>query len=176
MILLHAIDRSEHMEWRSIQTGPGQPIDSDVLLEHADRWDGPVFNPAPLGWSLVPAQYQEADEWLARLFQVIRYDYVVLVSDHGMAPRTSGSGLPGAHDPEHPEAHRGILLLAGPGIVADVHLGTASVLDVAPTLAHLLGLPVASDLPGRVVVEAFEPTRERLHPIVSVASWEDPVP
>jgi hypothetical protein len=174
MILLHSIDRSEHMDWPGIQPEPGAPIDVAALLERAGRWDGPVFHGPFVPWSLVPAQYQEADEWLAELFEVIEYDYVVLVSDHGMARRASGIGLPGAHDPDHPDAHRGILLVAGPGVVADVHLGTASVLDVAPTVAHLLGLPVGEDLPGRVVVEAFEPGREQLYPVTTVASWEDP--
>ena len=39
-------------------------------------------------------------------------------------------------------------------------LPAGSVLDIAPTVLHLLGLPIARDLEGRVLAEAFETPRE----------------
>ena len=171
MILLHAIDRSEHLMWGGIQSEPGGPINLDRLLDHAEGYTGPVFNPPPFGWSRVPAQYQEADAWLAELFEVISYDYVILVSDHGMAPGVPGQ-LPGQHARINVEAHVGILSITGPGIVENQHLGAATVLDVAPTVAHLLGLPVGQDLPGRVLSESFSDADLLSLPPREVASWE----
>ena len=52
------------------------------------------------------------------------------------------------------------------------HLGDASVLDVAPTVAHLLGLPVARDLPGEVLSQAFRPGGVLSFPVREVESWE----
>jgi hypothetical protein len=48
----------------------------------------------------------------------------------------------------------GLLILWGPGVKPG-HLEGLEAQDVAPTIAWLLGLPVAIDLPGRVVDDAF---------------------
>lgn len=89
----------------------------------------------------------------------------------GRVPRELGDVLThttwsGSHD------DAGILLMRGPGVprgrrAADVHL-----LDVAPTLLALLGLPVAADMDGRVRDELFvtPPAVRR------VASWDDAIP
>jgi len=171
LILLHAIDRSEHMTWGTIQTEQWGPLDLDRLLEDAEAYSGPVFDAPPYGWSPVPAQYQEADAWLGELFEILDYDYVILVSDHGMTVGETGD-LPGGHGPRGPESHTGILSITGPGIVENQHLGVASVLDVAPTVAHLLGLPVARDLPGEVLSQAFRPGGVLSFPVREVESWE----
>lgn len=49
----------------------------------------------------------------------------------------------------------GILILAGHGIRSGYRIREASVLDVAPTLCALLGIPVARDFEGRILEEAF---------------------
>jgi len=49
-----------------------------------------------------------------------------------------------------------------------------SLLDVAPTLAYLLELPVADDLPGDVVTAAFAPEHLAAKPIRRVPSWTNP--
>jgi hypothetical protein len=47
-------------------------------------------------------------------------------------------------------------VLAGPGVRAGHALeGAVSLLDTAPTLAHLMGLTAHADWEGRVVAEAF---------------------
>lgn len=59
---------------------------------------------------------------------------------------------PGDHKME------GILIMSGPLIQASEEaLSDLSLMDVAPTILHLLGLPVPSDLDGRVIGEAFMP-------------------
>lgn len=57
----------------------------------------------------------------------------------------------GTHCPE------GIFLAAGPGIARGASLDRLSILDVAPTVLHSVGLAVPEDFEGRVPMEMFEP-------------------
>lgn len=51
----------------------------------------------------------------------------------------------------------GILAFAGRGVFrSGLTLSGASVVDVAPTLLHALGLPIPENMDGRVLTEAFE--------------------
>ena len=45
-------------------------------------------------------------------------------------------------------------------------------LDVAPTLLYLMGLPVARDMEGRVLTEILEPEFARQHPVTFIPSYE----
>jgi predicted AlkP superfamily phosphohydrolase/phosphomutase len=49
---------------------------------------------------------------------------------------------------------RGMLAMAGPGIPAGAQLAGARIVDVAPTVLHLLGLPVQPWMEGKVLDEA----------------------
>jgi hypothetical protein len=100
------------------------------------------------------------------------YDYVVFVSDHGMT-RNPNPGLSGHHNRDAVEAHTGIFAINGPG-VRPGWIGVMTVLDVVTTLAYVLGLPLAQDLPGRVLTKAFEPSFLQLDPPFDdiVPSWE----
>jgi predicted AlkP superfamily phosphohydrolase/phosphomutase len=52
----------------------------------------------------------------------------------------------------------GVLILAGAGVKAGVHLEGASILDLTPTILHAVGVAVPQELDGRVLSEAFEPS------------------
>jgi len=171
LILLHGTDRAEHVGWNQVQPTPEDAVDADAVVSLAADWDGPVFDPPPWGWGSVASQYLEADAWLGRHLARNRYDYVVLVSDHGMARNRVAGQVPGDHGPSAPDAHLGILAIRGRGVRVDRQIPTASVLDVAPTLAYLLDLPVAEDLPGRVLDEAFTGSWLRRHPVRTTPSW-----
>jgi predicted AlkP superfamily phosphohydrolase/phosphomutase len=56
----------------------------------------------------------------------------------------------GYHTPE------GVLIAAGPGMRSTSKIASASIYDIAPTVLHLMGLPVPSDMDGRVLDELFE--------------------
>ena len=84
--------------------------------------------------------------------------------------RNPAPGLPGHHGPNVPEAHIGILSITGPGVRRRARL-EASVLDVAPTLAYLMNIPVAENLPGRVLEEAILPAQLERYPIQTVPTW-----
>mgnify|MGYP002623833780 CR=1 FL=1 len=62
---------------------------------------------------------------------------VMVLSDHGFDWRQY----------KHHNAPPGLFIARGPGIEAGHHAG-ATVYDIAPTLLHWLGLPVADDMPG----------------------------
>jgi arylsulfatase A-like enzyme len=51
----------------------------------------------------------------------------------------------------------GVLIASGPAVRTGASLDKANLLDIAPTVLHLLGVPVPADLDGRVLSELFEP-------------------
>jgi hypothetical protein len=171
MITIHSVDKSEHVTWAQVQDETGGPIDRARIDQLAAAWTGPVFGPSPLAVGNVVSQYIEADRWLGELLEKLYFRHVLLVSDHGMA-RNTGAGLSGLHGPEFPEAHVGILVIAGEGVVSGSTLHDVDVLDVAPTVAWLLGIPVAEDLPGRTLTDAFDPAFLDAHPIDWTPSWK----
>jgi hypothetical protein len=118
------------------------------------------------------------DTWLGRLIAAAPPETAVMVlSDHGFDP-VDDCHTPGAHD----EAPPGVLVLAGPGIRPDTRLAGATLYDVFPTLAAVLGLPLAEDLPGKPLIGAFEPglldprTIRTVPRYVSGAAWRPEVP
>jgi tetratricopeptide (TPR) repeat protein len=117
--------------------------------------------------------YRWHDMMLARLVQLAGDDAtVVLVSDHGFHSDHLRPLSAVANEAEEAVAwHRqhGIFAMAGPGVLADERIYGATLLDVAPTVLTMLGLPVGSDMDGKALVQAFsEPiTVER------IASWDD---
>lgn len=59
-----------------------------------------------------------------------------------------------AHEPRFPDHTRaGIFVAAGPGLVAVSERGRASILDVGPTVLHLLGHAVYAESEGRVLAD-----------------------
>jgi arylsulfatase A-like enzyme len=50
-----------------------------------------------------------------------------------------------------------ILIAAGPAFRTGAAPHDAELLDIAPTVLHLLGVPVPDDLDGRVLTELLEP-------------------
>jgi predicted AlkP superfamily phosphohydrolase/phosphomutase len=58
----------------------------------------------------------------------------------------------------------GTLILWGRGIKKDCLLSNAEILDLSPTILHIMGQPIPSDMDGRVLTEAFESDFLR-HPV-----------
>lgn len=55
----------------------------------------------------------------------------------------------------------GLFALRGPGIRRGAWLEGVAIVDLAPTLLHMMGLPVASSMDGRVLQEVFESEARR---------------
>ena len=65
------------------------------------------------------------------------------------------SAYSGSHSPT------GLFVFSGPGVRQGHWLEGASIQDLAPTLMHIMGLPVASWMDGRVLVGLFDPAAVR---------------
>jgi len=94
-----------------------------------------------------------------------------LVSDHGFHPdHNRPKTIP--REPAGPAIEHspyGIIVLNGPRIQKDSTIFGASLLDITPTLLTIYGLPVAEDMDGKVLVNAFE----NLPEIETIKSWEN---
>jgi len=101
---------------------------------------------------VIPGYYEYVDGILGEYLSLVddRTTLVVL-SDHGFKPVL----LP--QKPTTSGHHRleGILALYGNGIARGRRLGTATLLDILPTVFALLGEPLSRELPGKVLAEAF---------------------
>ena len=113
--------------------------------------------------------YRYADEILGDYMAAMDDDTtLVVLSDHGF-------DLGQLHDdPSKTRDMRrvserfhnveGIVYLYGKGVAQHGQIQQASILDITPTILALLGLPIANDMPGRVLMEAFTrpPSLERI--------------
>ena len=121
--------------------------------------------------NVVATAYQFQDRMLGELLDKAGPDTtVVLLSDHGFHPDhlrpASIPDVPAGPAIEHRDL--GILVISGPGIRHGEKLHGASVLDVAPTILTLYGLPVGEDMDGKVLSQAFAETPQ----ITLIPSWE----
>lgn len=112
------------------------------------------------------------DMMLARLLELAGEDTtVMLISDHGFHPDHNRPKVipkePAGPAIEHSDY--GIIVMKGEDIKKDDIIFGASLLDITPTLLHLYGLPVAEDMDGKVLLQAFENTEE----IKTIKSWEN---
>ena len=122
----------------------------------------------------VAAFYRLQDDLLGELLARLAPDTtVILLSDHGFK---NGTGRP--NEPPYIEGkpglwHRryGIVALAGPAIRPG-RLDTSELVDVAPTVLYLSGLPVPEDMEGRVLEEAIDPAFLRRFPRTSIPTYE----
>jgi hypothetical protein len=117
-------------------------------------------------------------QWVAELEGGLRPGEVLfVVSGYGMVPAPwwrrllalpgSAPAPSGAHD----SAPDGVVFAAGDGIRRGAVLERGSILDVAPTLLYLMGLPVARDMDGRVWTEIIEEDFLRQHPVAFIPSY-----
>ncbi len=111
--------------------------------------------------------YRFHDMMLARLLAAIGPETtVLLVSDHGfysdhlrpaVAKHTRNplEKFGADMNPVAWHAQQGVFVAAGPGIKADELIHGTTLLDMAPTVLALLGLPVADDMDGRALTQIF---------------------
>jgi predicted AlkP superfamily phosphohydrolase/phosphomutase/tetratricopeptide (TPR) repeat protein len=140
---------------------------------HAGKRVGPDHKADPaLFRDIVRNAYRYHDLMLGRLLALAGEDCAVLVlSDHGFH---SDAMLPDhipaeAAGPAVEHREFGIFCLRAPGVRAGEHIHGASVLDIAPTVLQLFGLPAGADMDGKVLLNAF--TDSTLP--ARIPSWED---
>ena len=101
-------------------------------------------------------------------------DVLVVVSAYGMEPVPLWRRLLAGNvrSGTHANAPDGLILAVGSGIRPGARFTGASVLDVAPTLLYLAGLPVGRDMEGRVLAEMVDESFAREHPVSYIPSYE----
>ncbi len=107
----------------------------------------------------VRAYYAQVDAWIGEaVAEIGPRDVLVLVADPGRLARG------GAEAPE------GLLMMTG-GPLQPRALGRVSSRDVAPTVLHLVGLPVSRELDGQVLSAALEPSFRAAYPVRQVDGY-----
>ncbi len=120
--------------------------------------------------------YIYQDEVLAELLSLAGPETVTAVcSDHGFKsgaqrPRTSGRADTGVAGLWH-RLH-GVLFLHGRGITPGTTIEGATILDLAPTILGLLGIPQSREMPGRALREVFAPTAWSAPETVDRYTWQ----
>ncbi len=74
-------------------------------------------------------------------------------------------------------SHRmnGVLIAAGPGVQPHASIKAPRLIDLAPTILHMLGLPVPADMDGRVLAETLNDTRAvEFSAVAPVESVQEP--
>ncbi len=133
-------------------------------------FDGPV---ARRFGSVIDRYYAWTDRWVGAVAaSLTKDDTIVLVSDHGFTWGDDRPRVPsGAHTATAEMWHRpyGAFLAAGPLIPPSRQRYTMGILDVAPSLLALAGLPPAEEMPGRIPAELL-PKAARVPGMVNYAA------
>jgi predicted AlkP superfamily phosphohydrolase/phosphomutase len=123
---------------------------------------------------VVERYYAFADSLLGEAMKLADENTAVMVcSDHGFAGHTGYEGFDG-DVAVGTQMHRkqGIIFMSGPGMAAGRTIEGATVLDVAPTILALFGLPVPRDMDGRPLTEAWHPDFLAGNPIDYIDTYE----
>jgi predicted AlkP superfamily phosphohydrolase/phosphomutase/tetratricopeptide (TPR) repeat protein len=120
---------------------------------------------------VVASGYKFHDMMLERLMELAGKDTtIILLSDHGFFTGDKRA----FHFPDVPAApaleHNpyGIICMSGKGIKKDERIYGATLLDITPTLLSLMNLPVAHDMAGKILLNAFEENIK----VSFIDSWE----
>lgn len=167
-LYLRGTDDVQHGFWKFMdpaaftpRNGPdGKPLGGTTVV--------PPEQVAAFG-KVIERYWQWTDEEVGKLLAHYTRDggtppLVIICSDHGAGPAI------GEQQVEVPEylhlsgAHLidGIFLASGPGIRRGsaggkgIEIEGATIYDIAPTILHALGLPIAKDLDGKVLTSIFD--------------------
>ncbi len=170
-ISLHAIATAVMEEPWDFCTAYYEAIDNighDFMPFHPPRMEHVRPDLFEVFQGVMGAIYELHDQMLGRLIELAGADaHVMVVSDHGFL--NDARRPVGDVDPANWHRNFGVLALMGPGIKKDDIVHGATLLDIAPTILTLFGLPVGQDMEGKVLVTAFEKAPE----IERIASWEE---
>jgi len=113
----------------------GQPV-VEKVYRREDIYSGPLVEKAP---DLVLQ---------SRNWEYMAFGHADFGGSHVVEPIV---GMSGHHRPD------GIIMVSGQGINPGATLRDASIMDLAPTILYAMGIPIPSDMDGRVLSEAFTP-------------------
>lgn len=118
--------------------------------------------------------YRFHDMMLGRMMQLAGDDTTfIILSDHGFHCdhlRPQGSAKIKDGNPVAWHRLHGMVVISGPGIKKDERVYGASLLDIAPTILWLMGLPVPKDMDGKALIQIAE---GELSEPETIESYED---
>lgn len=120
---------------------------------------------------VVVGAYRYQDMMLERMIQLVDQDTTIIVmSDHGYESGHKRILKMPKYQAAPALEHRqfGIFVAAGPNIKKNKKIFGLSLIDVTPTILSLYGLPVGSDMDGKVATDIFEKAPK----IEYIDSWE----
>lgn len=164
-----ATDLMERKPWDffSVYYEAIDQIGHDFMVYHPPKMDHLPEDVFRAFRHVMETVYVFHDQMLGRLIELAGEDtHVLIVSDHGFL---NGDRRP-KEAVEAANWHRafGMFVAAGKGLRQGGELHGATLLDVAPTVLTLFGLPVGKDMEGSVLVNAFEQYPD----IQRIDSWE----
>jgi predicted AlkP superfamily phosphohydrolase/phosphomutase len=113
--------------------------------------------------------YESMDRTIAKyLGRLDGRTLLVVCSDHGF--RFFQGAYSHANPAQAPPD--GVIFLAGPGVKRAHRLSGAAIFDIAPTILYAMGQPVAADMDGTVLRQAFEDGFLRRFPVRTIPSYE----
>jgi hypothetical protein len=137
-IYTNLVDAIEHKFWKFYEPERFENVAATEIADFRDT---------------IPAAYRYTDQRMGTLLEKLDPRTIILVvSDHGHHATFVSSIFSGHHTDGPP----GILVAAGPGVRRGAEITGARIIDVAPTVLALLGIPVAKQLPGRVLQGLFD--------------------
>ena len=155
------VDHCSHATWRY--------FDDSEFEEAADPSDVKLLG------NIIPEAYRYIDDLVGEYLDRVGEDTnILIVSDHGFGPAIKdyevregkGMVLSGNH------RTNGIFLAAGP----DIRHGQASqpltIMEIAPLMLTLLGIPVSEELPGRIAEDVLRPGYFDEYPLERVSAYE----
>jgi tetratricopeptide (TPR) repeat protein/predicted AlkP superfamily phosphohydrolase/phosphomutase len=140
------------------------------LLEGTTKQEMDLFG------GIIDRYYERQDRFIGEIAEAVGDEAdLILVSDHGFKsdnnrPPNSDSTIEAGKAAEW-HSPLGVLVAAGPDFKRAAVISAASVLDVAPTILSLFGLPVARDMDGQPLTEALEPGFLEKHPVAWIDSY-----
>lgn len=87
-------------------------------------------------------------------------------------PSNAWSVISDLVEPPDPSADDGFVLIAGEGVIHPSRPRAAAAVDLVPTLLYAAGLPVARDMDGSVLSDAFSDDILRRNPLSVVQTYE----
>lgn len=155
-VFFQGIDILQHYTWEFLD-----PAGTGTSPSSSDR----------RAWSAAAEKYYAyADGLVGQLVEIGGGDRAILVvSDHGFRPGTeryAEKHISGEH------RRQAFFLYAGPGLRRGARIDEVDAIDVAPTLLAAHGLPVAADMDGVPLVEAFTREWRETHPLETIATYE----
>jgi predicted AlkP superfamily phosphohydrolase/phosphomutase len=156
-VYFRGVDTASHRFWAAAHRGR-------VPFE-VSRTEAAVFG------KTMERYYGHTDAMLGAIVRAFGDDATIIVcSDHGFEGPKRGQEIGGIND----HGTVGILVMAGEGIRRGVKIDEQGVCDVTPTILALFGLPVASDMNGKVIEDALTEDFLAAHPVREIASYERP--